>query len=466
MTNRILLLDLLVVTLLWGTGCGGSGHSVASDPWEAAYLQTYAEKDGATRGRDSNPNRRHDLAPDAKSSLAHLISLAEERNPGLRAAYDRWTAAIAEIPQAESLPDPQLSYTYFVEPVETRVGPQRQKFGLSQTVPLFGKRSLRGDLAAHNANASGARFEAARRELHLRVTQLWNDSYLLHQSIAITEENVQLLTHLERVALRQYSSGAAPQSVVLRAQVELGRLEERLRSLEDQKRPLRAALNAELDRPVETDIAWADSIDTRPLPLSIEDLRLLTLNGNPQLRAVSSLVAKEAAASDLAGKNSIPDVTLGAEIIDTGRAEIQGVKDSGKNAVVASVKVNLPLWRSRFGAERSEAEAQHSAALHERLQLENQLLAKLEWAHFELRDAERRAELYAHNLLPRGRQSLEVTENAFITGQATFLDLVDAQRVLLEFQLAEKRALTDRANWRAELEQIVGVDLESGETTP
>ena len=92
-------------------------------------------------------------------------------------------------------------------------------------------------------------------------------------------------------------------------------------------------------------------------------------------------------------------------------------------------------------------------------------MASLERSHFELRDAERRVELYAYTLLPKARQSLEVTQNGFTSGDVDFLDLIDAQRTLLEFELAYERAQADRSTRRAKLEQIVGTDLDAVKKT-
>ena len=80
-------------------------------------------------------------------------------------------------------------------------------------------------------------------------------------------------------------------------------------------------------------------------------------------------------------------------------------------------------------------------------------------AFFRFRDAERKIDLYRKTLLPKAGQSLEVTRQAFESGQVNFLDLVDAQRVLLEFRLSLERSLADRAQSLAELERLSGGEL-------
>lgn len=439
--------------LLCLSGCSAAGEHAARSRWDETFVMHYERAPVGTVSSDTTH---------APAGLEELIALAERRNPGLRAAFDRWTSSLEQVPQARALPDPRISYAYFIESVETRVGPQRQRFGVSQTIPLFGKLGLRGEVAVRAANAEGARFETARRQLRFRLTELWNDYYYLRRAIAVTEDNVQLVANLESVALAQYTSGRAPHAAVIRAQVELGRLEDRLRTLRDQRTPLIAALNAELDVPPSTPIAWPDTIDVRPVLLTGPELRDTLLRQNPELAAHSSILEKQEATARLAGRSPIPDLTIGAEYIETDDARFPGVRDSGKDAAVAMATLNIPLWFGRYGAEKAQARARVSAAAHERDQVRNRLLADLERILFELRDAERRIDLYAYTLLPRAQQSLEVTKDAFATGRNGFLDLIDAQRTLLDFELAYERAIVDRATRRARLEQIVGTGLDTG----
>jgi len=87
------------------------------------------------------------------------------------------------------------------------------------------------------------------------------------------------------------------------------------------------------------------------------------------------------------------------------------------------------------------------------------LIADLEIALFGLRDAHRKIDLYRDTLLPKAEQSMKITELAFTTGKAGFLDLIDSQRILLGFQLEHKRALADRARRLAEIEMLIGGDF-------
>jgi len=449
--KNLQLIGLVVVTCI-AAGC----TSAVEDPGRASWTRVYQQQE-QQKSADSDDSA--DMAPELVT-LPEILAYAEKNNPGLRAVFDRWTAAVEQVPQAKSLPDPKISYAYFLVPVETRVGPQRQKFGFSQSIPLFGKLGKQGDVAIHGANVAAAHFERQRLALRLRVTRLWNDYYYLGRSIAVTEENVRLMTHLESVALAQYAAGKTTHAVAIRAQVELGKLEDQLRTLRDQRKSMTVGLNAELDRPINSMIPWPDSLEAADLTLTSAELRTLAIHQNPTLTERRAMAARDSAAADLAGRGPVPNLVIGAEYIDTGPALDPSMPGSGKNAAVAMASINVPLWFGQYRAKNSQAHARRSASVRELAQLENQLQADLERAHFEYRDADRRVELYAYTLLPKARQSFEVTEDAFSSGDASFLDLIDAQRTLLEFELSYERALADRTTMLAQLETIVGQELQ------
>ena len=382
------------------------------------------------------------------STLSDYLRYAVLSNPGLQAASKRWEAALERIPQARALPDPKLSYGYFIEDVETRVGPQKQRFGLTQTIPWVAKLGLRGKVAEQAANAEQQKLAIRRQQLFYQVKRLYYEYVYLHQSILIAEENVGLLTHLEAVAQTRFRGGRGLQSALLRVQIELEKVKDRLGNLLDAKPSLIAQLNVALNRPADAPLSTPDAFgeqDARDdLDLSMEVLGAWLAADNPELQANAFRVAKERAAVNLAGKNYLPDFTFGVQYIDTDDASNSGMVDSGKDPLIATVAINLPIWFGKYRAAIREAEHQHAAALDESIDLENRLMANLEEAIYRYRDAERRVELYQERLLPMADQSLEVTLQSFATGGSGILDLIDAERVLLDLRLSGARAYTDQ----------------------
>jgi outer membrane protein TolC len=393
------------------------------------------------------------------ASLDDFVLYAMLNNSGLRAAYDRWKAALDQVGPSKALPDPRFTYANYIREVETRVGAQEHKFGLAQSFPWFGKLDLQGDMALQEAHAQGQSYEAAKRELMYRVKSIYYEYAYLAESIDITKDNLILLTYLEGVAQTKYKSGAGLQSAVIKAQVELGKLEDRLYSLQDLMRAVAAKLNIALNRPSHMPLPVPKNLPQEKLAFIDDDLFALLRENNPSLKAFDYMTVKEDLAIQLAKKNYFPDVTLGVDYIDTASRLDVNPMDNGKDPVVATLSVNIPIWRQKYDAITAEMRARRRAVVGEKKEKENILMADLEMALFGLRDADRKIDLYWNTLLPKAEQSLKVTELAFTTDKATFLDLIDSQRILLGFQLEHKRALADRAQRVAEIEMITGGDI-------
>ncbi len=402
---------------------------------------------------------------DESSVVDDYLRYAALNNPGLEAAFLRWQAAVEGTDRAGALPDPRFTYGYFIREVETRVGPQRQRFGLAQQFPWFGTLQLREDAAARAADAEYRYYEAAKLELFRRVKLAFHEYGYLARSVEITEENVQLMTYFERVARARYKVGSANHADIIKAQVELGQLEDQLISLRDQLRPMAARLNSELNREPQAALPWPGPLEAEPV--LIDEAALNDSIGDaPRLKAIEQNAERQRVAAELARKGLYPGFTFSLDYVETGTALDPATPDSGKDAIMAMVSLNIPLWPRNSRAAQREAEARRSAALLQRAEEENRMAARLEEALFQFRDAERKIDLYGNSLLPKARQSLEVTQKAYSTDKVDFMDLIDAQRTLLSFRLARERALADRAVKLAEIEEIVGGELPRGGGEP
>ena len=393
-------------------------------------------------------------------SLQDYLRYAALENAGLEAAFNLWQAELLRVPQARSFPDPRLAYTYYIEEVETRVGPQRQKLALVQTFPWFGKRGFRGDAAVESAGAARQAYESAKLRLFYRVKSAYHDYWYLATAIEVTREHIRLVSNMEGVARARFKAGKAQHSDVIQAQVELGKLTDRLSTQEALRRPVVAGLNAALNRETGGDLPAPRTLpDMSPAFSDEQALRWLS-ERNPELARLSHLVAKEELGIKLARRDYYPDVSVGVGYIETGEALEPGVSGSGSDPLTAAASINLPVWYGRYRAAEREARFRRAAAAETREDREQRLRADLERALFHYRDAERKIDLYRDTLVPKAEESLKVTQQGFEAGKAGFPALVDAQRSLLEFQLEHQRARAERGTRLAEIEMLTGKETD------
>ena len=396
--------------------------------------------------------------PDTQN-LRSLVDYALANNPEVNVARERHIGALARVPQAMALPEPKLTYRYFVNEVETRVGPQEHGIGLSQTLPWFGKRGLQGDAATETARAAQEGIASIQNTVIAEVANAYYELFYLGRSIEIIRGNRDLVLHLERVARARYGAGAATHADVIRAQVELGIIENRLGSLKDRRAPLFARLNALLNRPTTETFDLPSILTFEPVNYTDDELLAKVSRHNPDLRATSFEIEAAHRQRERANKNYLPDITLGLDYIATGDARMPGVQDSGDDALSATIGFTLPIWRSKYDAGVKEADAILRQQQFKRDQQLNTFHAETVTALFKLRDAQRQIDLYEKALLPKANESLVATQRAYSTGAAPFADTIDAQRMLLNFELSFARAITDHHQARIVLEKLTGQSL-------
>jgi cobalt-zinc-cadmium efflux system outer membrane protein len=393
------------------------------------------------------------------TELDDYLTFTALNNAGLEAAFEQWKSALEQVPQSGSLPDPKFTYGYFIKEIETRTGPQRQRLSLMQTFPWFGKIEARTDAASAAAKAAHKRYEAAKLELFYKVKDLYYEYAYLGQAVELAKQNLELLKHFEEVARTRYTAAAGSHPDIIRAQIELATLEDKLKSLEEMRKPIVIGLNSVLNRGNDSSLPWPAKQQFIPVTLDHQVIVDKMIAGNPQLQALDFEVAAAKAKIELARKKFYPDISLGVDWIQTDKAISAGVRDSGKDPVIAMLSINLPFWTDSYKAAQLQAKAQMRSHAARKVQSRNDLLAQLEKVLYEFEDSARKVNLFEGILIPKAKEMLEASEVAYKAGTLDFLSLIDAQRTLLEFELSYERAVTTNLQKLAQLEMLVAEQL-------
>ncbi len=391
--------------------------------------------------------------------LEDYLRYASLNNAELKAKFHQWKAAVEEVPQAKSLPDPKFTYGYFIEEVETRVGPQRQKFEIMQNFPWFGVIEARGDRAAAKAKAAHKKYEAKKLELFEQVKYAFYEYAYLAKAIEITKQNLELITHFEEVARSRYATALTSHPDIIRAQIELAVLEDRLESLKELRPAITAKLNSILNRQVSSDLPWPKSPEYRQVTIDFSQLYAMIIQNNPDLQAMGHEIEAARNAEKLAKKKSFPNFGIGVGYIDTTHARASGVNDSGKDPIIAMLSLTLPIWADNYKAAQRQARAELSQKTYEKTQMENTLGAKAQQLLYEFEDTDRKIELYRDVIIPKAEEMLVASETAYQTGTIDFLSLIDAQRMLLRYELFYERRLAENAQKLAKIEMLAVIQL-------
>ena len=383
------------------------------------------------------------------SPLADYVRYAELSNPGVQAALSKWRAALERVAQVATLPEPRLTLMGMwtrgrSEPIEKRAEGSQEFMG-------FGKLTAMGEMALAEAEMARQEHEMARLRVAYRVKDAYFELYYVARAVAVMRENVELLKNFEAIALSRYRVGKGEFMDTVRAQVELSKVENELRSLTDMLGPIGAQLNAALGRGPAAPLPPPKAIPEEKLEDAEEALVARLRECSPELRMLAAEIAKERAAVALARRSYYPDFMLGL------RYTVESPPDAmGMRSWMPMVTSALPVWWGKYRAARREAEARLEGASLAQADKSNTLSSDLAMMLFRYRDAARRVALYRDSLIPKADQSLKAVQAAYAVGRAEFTALVDAERMLLEFRLDQERARTDQAQRLAEIEMMIG----------
>jgi len=332
---------------------------------------------------------------------------------------------------------------------------------LRQSFLWFGTLGAKSNIAFEQANSSYHKYRADMMNLFYRMKAAYYDYYYLGQEIRLARDDIELLKFWESVVRVKYKTGQSKHPDLIKAQVELGKLEDHLISLESRIKPLRQNLLFNLGLPHDHELPLPDSIQLNTSELDWNSIREGVINNNPDLLSISHLLESDKARIELANKSSLPSFTLGVDYIMTGEAINPELDESGKDPWAVNVGISLPIWFGKNNAQKKRARAQYQMTESKHQDAKNQLYTLLEKLRYDIEDSSRKISLYRDGLIIKAEQSLNVSYKSYQAGQSDFLDVLDSQRQLLEFRLNHEQARIRYLTNIAKLEALMGKPLEN-----
>ena len=389
------------------------------------------------------------------ADLQQLLDIALKTNPEIQAAEQRMQAARAATRYASALPDPMFSYTRWLSGVETRVGPQENVFSLSQRIPFPGKLGLQGQIAGQDLEAARHALAATQLDVVLKVKSTYAELFRIDQSLTTLNEYENLLRDFSEVAATKYAVGQGMQAQILKAGVEISSIAVQRLNFEKMRTSAVARMNALLDQSPDTEVGPVTALDTSSVAAGYDTLVQQALEQKPELQANEAMITKAELAHKLAGKDSYPDLNVQATYVTIPKLAAVP-SDAGKDPFALMVGVNLPIW---FGKNRARVEQAQAARVAQELRqksLQNAMEAEVADVLFQMRATRQTLQLYEQGLLVQAESSLESALSAYKTGNLDFLNLLDAERMLLQFRLAYFNEIASYFKQVAALERATG----------
>jgi outer membrane protein TolC len=365
-------------------------------------------------------------SPLQAATLDLLVQEALTNNPDLAAAKARWQQFAYKTPQAGSLQDPELSFTFSSYPVDSFSSSETPMTGnelrLAQKFPFPGKLENRTDLAREQERWFEAVYQDQHYQVARKVKDAWYRLYFNGKAIDVTERNMALIDDIIRLTEVRYETGTGLQQDVLKAQVQRSRLMEKLMSLRQQRTVIQSELNRLLSRPSEETYDVPGELELVPTEKTLETFQSAAAENRPMNNAFQSLIQRYRYQNTLAELDDYPDMTLFA----SWRFRDDALPDGGTDFISAGVSVNLPVYRDKRRAAKAEALAAVRMAERQAVDFHDKVAESIQNAYARMEETRQQTELYKTGIIPQTSQSFQSAMGSYQVGKLEFISLLDA----------------------------------------
>jgi cobalt-zinc-cadmium efflux system outer membrane protein len=430
------------VPTLLSMGCATSGHGAfgSTTPDVAS-----AADDGALATADDQA-----LNGPALDRAAYVRAVLH-RSRSIESARQAWRAAMARVRQAGAFDDPMVS----LEVAPLSIGSSSARLGwtgtVSQRLPWPGKLSLEETVSKAEADAQRCDYEAARRELALTASLLYDDYFVAVRSIEINAHHVELMRSMQAAAIAQFEAGRASAQDPLQAEFELMHMEHDTVILASQRDVTIAQMNELLHR--DPELPLPPPPEELPMPVAADvaapaRLESEAVEHRPDIAGAVQHARAETARAERAERESYPDVTVSTSY--------NSMWDTPEHRWMVGLSFNLPVQLGRRRGAVDEANAMRAQYEADAARMSDMARTQVVVALKQLEEAGHVLHIFEERLLPIARQQVDAARAAFIASQAPFVSVIDAEKNLRGVELDQQVAQADYDRRRGQLDRALG----------
>jgi outer membrane protein, heavy metal efflux system len=381
-----------------------------------------------------------------------LVVEALRNNPAIAAEARRVVASMERVDQAGTLDPPLFVYRLMEFPGTDFGQANTENFGLMQDIRFPTKLALESDIASDESIRARLEEKTAILELIAEVkssaAMLWRTRAMLE----ISRENQRLLRQILAAAQTRYSVGKTSQQDVLKADIELTRLESQEIDYEQQAAADEAMLRSLLNRPSSRPVGPIENLPDEELELSLEQMLALARQYSPVLASDSVRINQADHKLSLRNNEYFPDLSVEVERV------VYPVGGPSTWTVMATVSIPFAPWTlGRMSSGVQEAKAEKAESQSRFISSWTSLEARVRKVHARAKALSFQLAAYRDRIVPATEQSVESLLAAYQTGMTDFLMLLDGYRTYHEARMELTQITADYHQTLAELERELGV---------
>ncbi|MCO6044444.1 TolC family protein [Aeoliella sp. ICT_H6.2] len=391
----------------------------------------------------------------------YFVNVALANHPKIQAARARVAAASQRVPQAESLEDPLLSNSFYPisdQALQTAAGRAGNTMSLSQKYPWPEKRWTKGAIACREMQMAASVLDKTELEIEEAVKLAYYELWFAQRAITITQSNREIASELITLARARNEAGGSQQDV-LRAQLQVDDIDNRLIQLRRQRALAQSDLAALIQQPAATEIEAVGDLETATVPDRLDALFAAAGECSPELRELRWAVSRDREKQKLACLNRRPDFVLGAGWQTITESDAISPVSTGHDNVNFMVGLTLPIWKDRIDASIREASAVVTASTREYNAARDDTYRDIRRLTEQAYAAEEQLRLYNERIVPRAKRALQLAAADYRGRLVDFGEVTDGFTEVLMMELQVARSQATLAGVMAQLHRAVGCEI-------
>ncbi len=393
-------------------------------------------------------------ADEAVITLKDIEQEALKNNPEIGMAGKRAESAEEKKSLAAAMPDPMIGYEIRnVGALGTStVGKEEmsmQGVVFTQEIPFPGKLSTKGDAARKQAEREQDNSRETRLRILSSLRSAYYDYYLAYRSSEILEQNKEVMKNFQSISETRYATGQGIQQDVLRAQLEVSMLLEKIAMQEQKKETQRAMIDTLLGRDPRAPLGRPGDQLVTTFETGLDELTSMAVAHSPSLNAKHRMVEQSEYELSLSRREYLPDMVVSGGWFTRGEL---------KDYYEASVMLRMPLyfWNKSTGVKAASADLGSVRYEYESAKL--MTMSRIKDLYTMAKTSERLLNLYESGIIPQAQLALQSATSNYRVGKADFLSLLESESLLLKYQLQYEEELVNLNKTISMISEVTGED--------
>ena len=393
-----------------------------------------------------------------KYNLDDLIHFAKESSPSLAAVKFQIKADESRIKINSNLPDPLISFGVTNLPINSFSFTQEPMTGkmisVTQAIPFPGKLSTIKELNEFDKTISTNQYRENENNISLLMKRLYFQLYYSKKEYEVIQNKKELFSALAEVLNSRSQNSLTSQKDVIMNDYQISVAEDKLITINSAQQNILSNISVLTEKEIKiSEIDFSEINQLEKL-----DLTNLSLEANPSINKLKSMINKSAKKIELTDYNYYPDFKF---TVQYNQRDIISKTNTNLNDFISFiVGFNLPInFGGRIDAATEESEYTQKYFEQNENAVRQDLSIKLQTAEENYKSLKKRLALINNELIEKAELNYKTTLSAYQTDKASFNDVVASINFLFDEKLKRDKIITELNKTISEIIYLTGYEF-------